>query len=53
MYWAVTTTLTVGYGDIIPKNPNERLFNIFVMIVGCGIFAFSMNSIADVIATVT
>jgi len=43
--WAVTTMLTVGYGDITPKNSVERLVNIGIMIVGCGVFAYSMNKI--------
>jgi hyperpolarization activated cyclic nucleotide-gated potassium channel 2 len=31
IYWAVTTMITVGYGDISPQTPIERLFGIFFL----------------------
>lgn len=37
--------ITIGYGDISPKNTNERLFGIFVMILASGVFGYVMNSI--------
>lgn len=37
--------ITIGYGDISPKNTNERLFSIFVMILASGVFGYVMNSI--------
>ncbi len=45
LFWAVTTMLTVGYGDITPMNTLERAVNIILMLVGCGVFAYSMNKI--------
>jgi len=45
LYWAITTMLTVGYGDIVPVNIIERIVNILGMLLGCGVFAYSMNSI--------
>lgn len=44
-YWAVTTMITVGYGDITPISITERILGIVVMIVASGVFAFTMNSI--------
>jgi len=46
LYFAITTMLTVGYGDIIPVNANERVISIFMMILGGGVFGYLMNSIA-------
>ncbi|EGR29217.1 hypothetical protein IMG5_160540 [Ichthyophthirius multifiliis] len=47
LYFAVTTMVTVGYGDIHPVNFIEVLFTIFGMFVSCGVFAYSINLIGD------
>ena len=45
IYWAVTTMITVGYGDITPVTNSERIFSLFTMLITSGVFAYSMNSI--------
>ena len=37
--------ITIGYGDISPKNTIERSFGVFVMILASGVFGYVMNSI--------
>jgi hypothetical protein len=49
LYFAVTTMITVGYGDIHPVNYIEALFVIFGMFVSCGVFAYSFNLIGDLV----
>ena len=49
LYWAVTTMITVGYGDISAVNVYEKIFNIVVMIIGCGVFAYVMNQIGTIV----
>ena len=44
-YWAIATMLTVGYGDVLATSTPERIYNIFVMLLGCATFGYSMNSI--------
>jgi hypothetical protein len=44
-YWAAMTMITVGYGDVVPKNDLERVYCNITMFVACGVFAFSINSI--------
>ena len=39
--------LTVGYGDILPVNDNERIFTIFAMLIGCCMFGYVMSSIGS------
>ena len=48
LYWAITTMITVGYGDIVPKTSVERVFGIFVMLVASGMFAYTMNAIGSI-----
>ena len=43
LYFAVTTMITVGYGDIVPVTLLEMLFVTFAMFGSCGVFAYSFN----------
>jgi len=45
LYFAIMTMITVGYGDIVPVTMSERIVSIIAMLSGCGMFAYSMNSI--------
>ena len=49
LYWSVTTMVTVGYGDIIPVTPHERIVAITSMLGACIVFAYIMNSIGGII----
>lgn len=50
IYWAITTMITVGYGDVKPINSNEKLFGIFTMLLACCVFAYTMNMMGVVIS---
>ena len=41
--------LTVGYGDISPCTTIERLFSIISITFTCGVFAYCMNVIGNII----
>ena len=49
MYFAVTTMLTVGYGDVIPQTTAERIFCILSMLITCCVFAYIMSVIGNII----
>ena len=36
-YFSVTTLSTVGYGDIVPKTPGQKLFTTLYIFIGVGI----------------
>ena len=53
LHFSVTTMVTVGYGDITPKTIYETAFVILAMIVSCGIFAYTFNSVGSIIDGMT
>jgi hyperpolarization activated cyclic nucleotide-gated potassium channel 2 len=49
LYWAITTMVSVGYGDIHPQTVNERALTIGCMIVSSGVFAFIVGDIGKLV----
>lgn len=47
-YWSVTTMITVGYGDIIALTNLERVYCVGVMLLCCGVFAYSLNAVGSI-----
>ena len=48
-YWSSVTVMTVGYGDITPQNYIERFYCLCVILLGCMILPYSINSIGFII----
>ena len=51
LWWAVTTTTTVGYGDIYPKTGEGRLIAVFLMLTGIGVIGIFTATIASLFMT--
>ena len=45
--------ITVGYGDITPATNYEKVFIIFITIITCGVFAYSVNTIGSIFREIT
>jgi hypothetical protein len=43
------TMITVGYGEITPKNNQETIVCIISMLLACGVFGYSFNAIGAII----
>ena len=41
--------ITVGYGDIVPLSNYEILFSICAMLLACGIFAYCVGAIENIL----
>ncbi|CAD8114518.1 unnamed protein product [Paramecium sonneborni] len=48
LYWSVITTVTVGYGDIVPVTTVERIFVITVTLLICGVFGYCLSNIGNI-----
>jgi voltage-gated potassium channel len=49
LYWVITTTTTVGYGDITPNTAAGKAISIAVMLSGIGVLGIFLASIADIL----
>jgi voltage-gated potassium channel len=45
LYYAMITMTTVGYGDIVPRTPDARLFAVSVVVLGVAVFATSLTAV--------
>jgi len=49
MYYALNTLLTIGYGDIVAQNMEEKLFSMLLMCFGILAFSFATGTISSII----
>ncbi|KAG2774472.1 hypothetical protein PC129_g2067 [Phytophthora cactorum] len=53
LYFSVQTLSTIGFGDVASQSAHERLFCVFAMIVGGGIFAYGITNIVELVSSLT
>jgi hypothetical protein len=48
-YWITTTMMGVGYGEISPQSTRERIFSLFIQLVGATVFGFIIANITSLL----
>lgn len=51
VYYVMTTTSTVGYGDISPANTFERLYGCALMLIGVLSFTFISGALSSILSS--
>ena len=51
MYFIMTTLTTVGYGDFYPFSNAERIYIIFVQLIGVSFYSYIMGNFIEVISS--
>jgi flagellar motor component MotA len=51
LYWSIISITTMGYGDILPVTNEERLFVIFVAVVGAVVFSYTMGTLTQLVTS--
>lgn len=47
VYFSIVTLATIGYGDLTPTNDIAKLFTIFYVLIGIGLIASTVATIAN------
>ena len=50
LYWCITTLTTVGYGDITPSSNIQKLYTIFVEVLGVGVYGYLIGNVASILS---
>jgi voltage-gated potassium channel len=45
LYYAMVTMSTVGYGDIVPRTMDARMFTVSIIVLGVAVFATSLTAV--------
>ncbi|CAD8115513.1 unnamed protein product [Paramecium sonneborni] len=53
LYFAVVTMLTIGYGDMVPKNAIEKIVTMVFVLGACLWVSYSVNFIGSIIEDIT
>ena len=53
MYWGFTTITTVGYGDVVPMTPFERMYTMYTMYCGIALMSIITGKLTTIMHQLT
>lgn len=53
VYFSAITTITIGFGDFYPVNTVERIYIIFMCLITCCVFAYTVNKIGEIVQSIS
>lgn len=48
-YWAISTICTVGFGEVFPNNPLEKIFNLIWIMVGVAFYSYTVGTLSTIL----
>eukprot|EP00002_Diphylleia_rotans_P003759 TRINITY_DN1264_c0_g1_i3.p1 TRINITY_DN1264_c0_g1~~TRINITY_DN1264_c0_g1_i3.p1 ORF type:complete len:1055 (-),score=225.55 TRINITY_DN1264_c0_g1_i3:347-3511(-) len=52
VYWALIVMATIGFGDILPKTNEEKIYTMFAMMFGSTVHSVVLGNISTIVAQV-
>ncbi|KAL4438361.1 hypothetical protein ABPG74_009784 [Tetrahymena malaccensis] len=49
LYFCAISITTIGYGDVVAKNDNERIFVIFMSLTSTGVLGYTINRMNNIL----
>jgi len=49
-HWVIETLTSVGFGEIVPVTNPQRLYSIFIMLAGVGVYGYVIGNVAGILA---
>ncbi len=49
LWMTVETLTTIGYGDVVPRTTQGRVFTLFFIVIGLSVFAFGLQAAASLV----
>lgn len=51
IYFVMQTIATIGFGDIVPVTVFERIYALFLMIIGVGFYSYIVGNLSNIVKT--
>lgn len=50
LYWSSMTLTTIGYGDLTPSTAAQRVFVVFMMLIGAFMYGYVIGAVSAILS---